>query len=152
MFEWIKIIHVISSAILLGAGVGTVFYFWFANRQSDIQVIINTAKHIIFVGVLLTGVSGVIQFITGLLLVFFKDISPVSFWIIGSAVGYFVAAICWVFSVYLQMRCRDLACEALAKQTPLSDQYQRCYKMWCLLSIPAFVALLCVLYWMVNHS
>lgn len=152
MFEWIKIIHIISSAVLLGAGAGSVFYFWFANQQSNIQLIANAAKQVIFIGVILTGVSGVIQFITGLLLVFLKDISPISFWIIGSAIGYFVAVICWIFSIYLQMRCRDLACKALLKQALLSDQYQRYYKMWCLLGVPAFVALSCVLYLMVNHS
>lgn len=152
MFEWIKIIHIMSSAILLGAGAGSVFYFWFANRQSDIQLIANVAKQVIFIGVTLTGVSGIIQFITGLLLIFLKNISPISFWIIGSSAGYFVAAIAWIFSVYLQMRCRDLAFDALKKQTSLSDDYDRYYKMWCLLGIPAFVALLCVLYLMVNHS
>ncbi len=151
MFEWIKIIHIISSAVLLGAGAGNVFYFWFANRQSDIQLIANAAKQVVFVGLMLTGVSGIIQFMTGLLLIFLKDISPISLWIIVSALGYFVAAICWVFSIYLQMRCRDLACDALKNQASLSAQYHRYYKMWCLLGIPAFVALLCVLYLMVNH-
>lgn len=152
MFEWIKIIHVISSAVLLGAGAGSAFYFWFVNRQSEIQLIANAVKQVVFVSLMLIGISGIIQFITGLLLVFLKSISPVSFWIIGSALGYFVAAICWVFSVYLQIRCRDLACDTLKKQALLTDHYHRYYKMWFLFSILAFVALLCVLYLMVNHS
>lgn len=151
MFFWIKIIHVISSAILFGTGMGTALYMFCVNRQDNIELIARATKQVVFVDWVFTGSSAIIQFITGIILITLKGYSPFSFWIVGSVMGYVIAALCWFPVVYFQMRCRDLAFEALANKKSLPEEYARCYRAWWILGIPAFLALMGVFYLMVNR-
>jgi uncharacterized membrane protein len=51
--------------------------------------------------------------------------------------------------VWLQLRMRDLACEAARTHQPLPAAYWRYFRVWWLLGIPAFAALVAVFYLMV---
>lgn len=150
LFLWIKIIHVISSAILFGTGIGTALYMFCVNQQKNIELIARATKQVVFVDWVFTGSSAVIQFITGFMLIGLKNYSPFTLWIMISVIGYVIAALCWFPVVYLQIRCRDLAFEALKNNTPLTREYYRYYKIWWILGIPAFLSLLMVFYFMVN--
>lgn len=150
MIEWVLIIHVISAAVLFGTGIGTAFYMFYVNRQQDTQLIAYATKQVVFADWVFTGTSGVVQLITGLLLVHLRGYSFFSLWVLGSMIGYCVAGACWFPVVYLQIRCRDLAFEALRLNQPLTLQYHRYYKTWWILGIPAFLSLLVVFYLMAN--
>lgn len=150
MYFYIKIIHVMSAAILFGTGLGTAFYMFLVNQQKNIALIARATKQVVFVDYVFTGTSGVIQFITGMAMLGLKNISFSSLWVMVSIAGYLIAGACWFPVVYLQIRCRDLALDALKNNTTLSQQYYRYYRIWRILGIPAFLALLVVFYFMVN--
>jgi len=151
LYAWIKIIHIISAAILFGTSMGTAFYMFYVNTQKDIRLIAMATKQVVFVDWVFTGAAAITQFVTGFILVYLKDYSPTSFWIIGGVVGYMIAGACWIPVVYLQIRCRDLAWDALSNNTSLSATYYRYYKMWWILGIPAFFSLTVVFYFMANR-
>jgi len=151
LYAWIKIIHVISAAVLFGTGIGTAFYMFYVNTQKDIRLIALATKQVVFVDWVFTGTSAVIQFFTGLILMVLKGYSPKLFWLMGAMIGYTIAGACWIPVVYLQIRCRDLAFEALNNNVPLNEKYYRYYKIWRLLGIPAFLSLMVVFYLMANR-
>ena len=151
LFEWVKIIHVISAAVLFGTGMGTAFYMFYVNRQTDIRLIAMATKQVVFVDWVFTGSSAVVQFVTGFILIYLKGYSPLSLWIVGGVLGYLIAGACWIPVVYLQIRCRDLAFEALRNNAALNKKYHQYYKAWWTLGIPAFFALMVVFYLMANR-
>ena len=150
LYEWIKILHIISASILFGTGLGTAFYMFYVNQQKDITLIAKATAAVVIADWLFTATSGVIQAVTGFILVYLKGYSWTSLWILGSIFGYVIAGVCWLPVVWLQMRCRDLALTASVNQNPLPKAYQRYFRTWWLLGIPAFIALIGVFYLMVN--
>ena len=151
IYVWIKILHVISASILFGTGLGTAFYMFYVNLQNNIALIAKATYAVVIADWLFTATSGVIQIMTGFAMVYLKGYSFQSLWVLGSIVGYVIAMICWFPVVWLQMRCYDLAFEAVSHNKPLSSQYRRYFKTWWLLGIPAFIALICVFYLMANR-
>ena len=151
MIEWLMIIHVMSAAVLFGAGLGTAFYMFYVNLQQDIQLIADATKQVVFADWLLTGTAGIVQFFTGIILIYLKGYAFSAFWIVTGMLGYLIAGACWIPVVYLQMRCRDLAFEAIKNNTGLPKKYYQYYKVWWILGIPAFISLLVVFYVMTNR-
>ena len=151
LYEWLKIMHVISAAVLFATGIGTAFYMLYANFQKDIQLIAEVTRQVVIADALFTGISGIIQPATGFAMVYLKGYSLLSLWLLGSIIGYGVAGACWLPVVYLQIRCRDLAFTALNTRTPLPPLYYRYFKSWCLLGIPAFLALTVTFFLMTNR-
>ncbi len=70
------------------------------------------------------------------------------FWVWGAIIGYVIAEACWLSVVYLQIRCRNIASTAASAQLPLPAKYFRLFYTWCLLGIPASLALIFVIYLM----
>ena len=109
LYFYIKIIHVLSASVLLGTGIGAAFYLFCVNQHNNIELIARATKQVVFVDWVFTGISGVMQFVTGFALVGLKPYSPLAPWIIGSVLGYLIAGACWIPVVYLQIRCRDVS-------------------------------------------
>ena len=146
----LKIIHVLSAAILFGTGLGTAFYMLYVNAQKDITLIAQATKQVVFADWLFTGSSGIIQAATGFIMIYLKGYSFSLPWVWGSILGYCIAGACWLPVVYLQMRCRDLAFKSIEKQTALPKRYYFYFKTWVILGVPAFLSLVVVFYLMVN--
>ena len=150
LYEWIKILHVISASVLFGTGLGTAFYMLYVNQQKDVALIAKATADVVMADWCFTMTSGIIQAITGFILIYLKGYSFLSFWVLASIVGYVIAGLCWLPVVWLQMRCRDLAYAALASNASLSSQYKKYFTIWWILGIPAFIALVGVFYLMAN--
>jgi uncharacterized membrane protein len=149
-YAWIKIFHIISASVLFGTGLGTAFYMFYVNQQKNIALIAKATAAVVVADWLFTATSAVIQAITGFILVYLKGYSLLSLWVLGSILAYVIAGICWLPVVWLQMRCRDLAFAASVSNTPLPAEYHRYFILWCLLGIPAFIALIGAFYLMAN--
>jgi len=151
LYAWIKIIHIISASVLFGTGIGTAFYMFYVNLQNDIKLIAKATAIVVIADWLFTLPSGLTQAITGFILIYLKGYSLLSFWVVGSILGYVIAGACWVPVVWLQMRCRDLAYFASENKLSLPYEYKKYFKIWWLLGIPAFISLVGVFYLMVNQ-
>lgn len=150
LYSWIKILHIISASILFGTGLGTAFYMFYVNFQNDVKLIAKATAEVVIADWLFTLTSGIIQAITGFILIYLKGYSLLSVWVLWSIIGYLIAGACWVPVVWLQMRCRDLALFASVNNVPLSSQYKKYFRTWWLLGIPAFISLVGVFYLMTN--
>jgi uncharacterized membrane protein len=151
IYDGLKIIHVISASILFGTGMGTAFYMLYVNFQKDTLLIAKATAAVVVADWCFTATSGVVQMVTGLLMVWLHGYPWMSLWVMGSLVGYVIAGLCWLPVVALQIRCRDLAFAAAAGKTSLPAIYYRYFRIWWVLGIPAFLALVGVYYLMANR-
>lgn len=146
----IKYLHILSSTILFGTGIGTACNMFFAHRTRDPYLIAMTSKYVVMADWVFTGTSGFLQPVTGLALAYVAGYSLTSVWLLGSIIGYLIAAVCWFPVVYLQIKMRDLALVAYQSQRELPAAYFRYYRYWFILGWPAFLSLLGVFYLMVT--
>lgn len=150
LYYWLKFFHVVSSTILFGTGLGTACNLYFANRTRDVPLIAKTARYVVIADWAFTAPSGVIQPITGFWMVYLYGYPLNALWIMGSIIGYLIAAVCWFVVVYLQIQLRNLSHSAFIQHAPLPPRYHRYFRYWFLLGWPAFISLLIVFYLMTN--
>ena len=150
LYLWLKFLHVISSTILFGTGIGTACTMLYAHRTGKIPIIASTARYVVLADWVFTGTSGFIQPITGFWMVALAGYSWTSLWIAGSIIGYLIAAFCLFPAVYLQLKIREVSTEAEQTSSPLPPIYYRYFRYWFCLGWPAFISLIAVFYLMTN--
>ncbi len=145
----VKWVHILSSTVLFGFGAGTAWYLWNAHRSGDPATIANVGTMVVRADWIFTGTSGVVQPVSGLILLHLLGISLTESWVLASVALYLLAFACWVPVVGLQIRARDLARAALASGQPLGPDYHRAMRLWFILGWPAFLGLTAVFWLMV---
>ena len=145
----VKWLHVLSSTILFGTGLGSAFYTFVASRSRDPAAAAFVLRWVVVADWVFTTTAVIVQPVTGFYLVYLAGYMPTSRWILWSTILYFVAGACWLPVVWMQIRMRDLAREAVAARTPLPDRYFRLFRAWIALGIPAFASLVVVFFLMV---
>lgn len=147
----VKWLHVLSSTVLFGTGLGTAFFMWSAHRTGNPATIAAVARLVVKADWLFTATSGVVQPVTGLMLIHGFGYGLTERWILWSAALYVLALACWLPVVKLQITMRDVAAEAARADTPLPPRYHRAARLWFALGWPAFMALLIVFYLMITR-
>lgn len=145
----VKWLHVLSSTLLFGTGIGSAFYMLFASIERDPRVIAFVARYVVIADWIFTTTAVIVQPVTGFWLVHLAGFSVMAPWIFWSIVLYLVAGACWLPVVWMQMRMREMARTAVAEGTALPPSYFRFFRVWVMLGIPAFLALVVVFYLMV---
>jgi uncharacterized membrane protein len=98
---------------------------------------------------LFTASSVIAQPLTGLYLVHRAQNPLVTPWLAWSIGLFALSVACWLPVVWLQLRMRDLAEDAVRRATDLPPAYFSLLRIWIALGIPAAAALLVVFYLMV---
>ena len=144
LYPLYKIIHILSSTLLFGTGLGTAFHMWRADRTGDLRVIANAARQTVLADWLFTAPAVIIQPLTGLLLMFEAGYALDEAWIMLSLGLYVLVGACWLPVVWLQIRMRDMAVAALSDDTPLPPRYRRYKRIWFALGWPAFLSVIAI--------
>jgi uncharacterized membrane protein len=147
----VKWLHILSSTLLFGTGIGSAYYMLLASLTRDPRTVANTVRHVVWADWLFTTTSIVVQPVTGLYLAHLAQVPLSTAWILWSLVLYVVAGACWLPVVWLQIRMRDMALEAVRTGQALPARYFSCLRMWVALGIPAFIALV-VTFWLMVHK
>ena len=145
----VKWMHILSSTLLFGTGLGSAFYMFFASRTRDVRVIAVTVKHVVIADWLFTTPTIVLQPLTGFYLMHLAGLPLSSPWISWSIVLYLIAVAAWLPVVWMQMRMRDFAAHAAHTGTPLNERYWHYLRIWVGLGVVAFGALVAVFFLMV---
>lgn len=143
-----KWLHIMSSTFLFGTGVGSAFYMLFASINRDVRAVAFVTRYVVLADWLFTSTTIVIQPLTGYLLLRIGGFAPSSRWIVWSVGLYVLAVACWLPVVWLQMRLRDIARDALVAGV-LPPEYWRYFRIWVALGFPAFFAFVAIFYLMV---
>jgi uncharacterized membrane protein len=143
----LKWLHVVSSTVLFGTGLGTAFHFWYTMRTGSVAAIAASARVTVLSDFVFTLPAVIVQPASGVALALAAGHPLASTWIVASAVLYLVAGACWVPVVFIQLRLRDIASRCEAAGTPLDATFRRLARAWFLLGWPAFIALV-VVFWL----
>jgi len=133
----------------VGTGLGSAYYMFFANRSRDLAAQAVVARLVVQADWWFTTPTVLLQPATGLAMVYLAGFPLSTPWIAASLMLYAVAGLCWLPVVWLQIRMRALAQQAVATGTPLPDLYWRYARWWEWLGYPAFAAMVVVFYLMV---
>ena len=133
--------HIASVILLLGVGGGSAFYKFMSDRSGNLEVIVHTNKMVVLADWLFTTPSAILQPLTGILLMNLMGLSLWTPWLFYSIVLYVLAGLLWLVAVYLQIRMKNMALEAQAKNIFLGNQYFKLVKYWTILGFFAFLAM-----------
>ena len=148
--EWVdflRVLHVLGACVLIGTGSGIAFFMVMAHRSGDATLIAGVGTIVVIADWVFTASAAIAQPITGLLLIHHVGWSLSDGWVWASLVLYVVIGACWLPVVFIQMQLRDLAREASATNAPLSLRYHQLFRIWFALGVPAFTAIV-VLLWL----
>ena len=145
----LKTLHVISSTLLFGTGIGSAFYMLFASLNRDPRIVHFVTRYVVIADWLFTTTAVIVQPLTGFYLAWLAKFPLDSRWILWSTILYFVAGACWLPVVWMQVRMREMARVAAEEGTELPERYWRFFRVWVALGIPAFLSLVAVFYLMV---
>jgi uncharacterized membrane protein len=145
----LKTIHVISSTLLFGTGIGSAFYMLFASLNRDPRTVLFVVRFVVIADWVFTTTAVIVQPVTGFWLARLAGFPLTSTWLAWSIGLYILAGACWLPVVWMQVRMREMAREAVERGEGLPPRYFRFFRVWVLLGIPAFVALVAVFYLMV---
>jgi uncharacterized membrane protein len=144
---FVKWIHVLSSTILFGTGLGAFFFLLMAHRTRDPRVIASVAGIAVLTNLVFTLTAGVVQPVTGGILMAMMELTMAP-WIIAALSLFVLVGACWIPVVLIQVRMKQLAEQALAGGSGLPAEYDRLYRIWLFLGCMVFVALIGVFYLM----
>jgi uncharacterized membrane protein len=148
-YLWIKWLHIVSSAVLLGTGLGIAFFFVRGQRTGNVEIIANVARDVVLADTVFTATAVIIQPLSGMALAVMAGFPLTSPWLLSSIAIYLLVGACWLRVVWLQIWMRDLAAAALRTSSPLPRKYQQYYRQWFALGWPAFAGVSAIFYLMV---
>jgi uncharacterized membrane protein len=151
MMEYLlaKWVHILSSTLLFGTGLGSAFYMFFASRTRDPRVIAVVVRYVVIADWLFTTPTIILQPLSGFYLARLAGFPLNSMWILWSIGLYLLAGAAWLPVVWMQIRMRDMAQEASRGGTALPELYWKYLRGWVTLGVIAFVAFVIVFYLMV---
>ena len=144
----VKYIHIMSSTLLFGTGLGSAFYMFFTNLSGDVRAIAVVSRRVVWADWLFTTPTAIIQPLTGLYLVHLTGLPLSTTWIAWSLALFVLAGACWLVVVRIQIRMAAIAEQAVKEGAPLPPLFWRYHRMWTALGVPAFIAFVVIFYLM----
>lgn len=148
LLRWI---HVIGACVLLGTGAGIAFFMMMAHRTRDARLIAHTAGIVVIADWVFTASAVVLQPVTGALLAMRLGWPLSEGWIVLSLGLYVLTGLFWLPVVWMQHRIRDIARAAVASGEALPPSYDRLYRLWFACGVPAFAAVLAIIWLMITR-
>jgi uncharacterized membrane protein len=145
----LKYLHVLGAIVLLGTGIGIAFFMAMAHRTRRAETIAAVARIVVIADFVFTATAVVAQPITGVLLAAEVGWPLDASWIVASIALYVITGAFWVPVVFIQARMRRLAEAAARAGEAPGPAYRRLYRVWFACGIPAFGAVLAILWLMI---
>lgn len=144
-----KTIHILSSTFLLGGGLCIAFFMYRSKYTHDINQKYFAIQNTVLADFFFTTPAVIIQFVTGFWLMYLMGYSWTSLWILLSLALYIFIGLFWLPVVYIQIKLRNMIAKCLENKQHLPDRYERLFRLWYLLGLPAFSSLIVIFYLMV---
>ena len=145
LLRWL---HVTGGMVLFGTGIGIAFFMLLAHRSGRPAVIAHTAHVVVIADMIFTATAAIFQPVTGVLLAQQTGWPLTEPWILVSVALYVFVGLFWLPVVWIQIRLRNLARQSENDCEPLSQGYFRLFHLWFLCGIPAFSAMLAIIWLM----
>lgn len=146
--DLVKTIHVLSSTLLFGTGLGTAFHGWMADRSGSLAARRVVNRNVVLADWFFTTPAVVVQPATGLWLALDAGFPLTSGWLLAALLLYVLVGACWLPVVAIQIAMRKIA-DATPDGSPLPARYGRLARWWFALGWPAFLGTLAIFWLMV---
>ena len=148
LVDVLRWLHVIGATVLLGTGAGIAFFMLMAHKTHQPALIAHVAGTVVVADLLFTATAVVAQPLTGFGLAYLIGWPLTEGWLLVSLGLYVSTGLFWLPVVWIQLRMRDLARAAAREGLPLPGQYHRLFRIWFACGIPAFLAVLAIVWLM----
>lgn len=145
----VKTLHIVSSTILFGTGIGIAFFMFRSNFTNDNHQKLYAANGTVTADYIFTFPAVITQLMTGAWLVWKSGYDWTEFWLIATYFIYVIAGLCWLPVVWIQIKLKKILVQTVEHRTALPEQYHKLFKIWFILGWPAFIGLLVVFLLMV---
>ncbi|WP_339915013.1 DUF2269 domain-containing protein [uncultured Brevundimonas sp.] len=142
LFFVLKIVHVLSGAVLFGTGAGIAFFMLRANATREARTVVAVGRIVVLADMVFTATAVVVQPLSGLGLVLLQGWSPFEPWLVVAYGLYGLVGLCWLPVVWIQIRMLRLAETAVRDGAPLPAAYHRLFAWWFVLGWPAFAGVM----------
>ena len=152
MIDWIdvvRLLHVLGACVLIGTGAGIAFFMVMAHRTKDPASIAHTAGIVVIADMLFTATAAIAQPITGIVLARHLGWPIFNGWIAVSLGLYMFIGLFWLPVVSIQAKMREEARASAQSGAPLTSRYMRLYRIWFACGVPAFLAIVALLWLMI---
>ncbi len=152
--EWadlIRVAHVLGACVLIGTGTGIAFFMLMAHRTADPSFVAKTASVVVVADMVFTATAAIAQPITGYLLMRHLGWSFFDGWLALSLALYVIIGLFWLPVVWIQAKMRDEAQMSVQQGIALTTRYNRLYRIWFACGVPAFSAIVVLLWMMVTR-
>lgn len=146
----LKTLHIVSSVLLVGTGLGSAFYMFFANRSGSVAAQAVVTRLVVRADWWFTTPCIFIQPATGIAMAHMAGWPLSTPWLALSLGLYALAGACWLPVVWLQVRMAAMAAQAHRQADALPALYLACQRRWETLGYPAFLAMAGTYFLMVN--
>lgn len=146
----VKWLHILSSTLLFGTGLGSAFYMYFTSRTRNPQAIAVVVRQVVIADWVFTTPTIILQPVTGFYLMHLAGMPLTTTpWILWSVALYLLAGAAWLPVVWMQIQMRDMAATVADAGGSMPPRYWRFLRIWVALGVIAFAALVAVFYLMV---
>ncbi len=149
LYLTIKVVHIISSTILFGTGLGIAFFMFRSHFSEPVQEKYYAAHNAVLADYLFTLPAVVLQPLTGAWLVWKGGYNWADTWLVWTYALYLLAGLCWIPVVWIQIQLRSMLSVSGGNNTPLPPKYQTLFKIWFILGWSAFISLVLIFFLMV---
>ncbi len=147
-YQALKTLHIVSSTLLFGTGLGTFFFMLMATRSKNVEAIKVTAKTVVIADWIFTSPAVPIQFITGILLMNILGVSYSSQWFVAVVSLFVFVGFLWLPVVWIQIQMKNILHD-LPDNEPLPERFTTLMRRWTYMGYPAFGAVLVIFVLMV---
>lgn len=138
----LKVIHILSGAVLFGTGAGIAFFMLRAHATKDPRTVASVGRIVVLADFVFTASAVVVQPISGLALIYLQGYALTEPWLMAAYALYVLIGVCWLPVVWFQWRMVKLAEGAVAAGAPLPPLYHRLFRAWFILGWPAFAGVI----------
>ena len=145
----VKTIHILSSTILFGTGIGIAFFMFRSWFTDNLQEKLYASRNTVLADYLFTFPAVVIQPLSGIALIHMVGYDWTDLWLMLTYGIYIIAGLCWLPVVWIQIQLKKIVAECVQNGTELPARYTKLFKIWFTLGWAAFIGLVAVFYLMV---
>ncbi|RZL85614.1 MAG: DUF2269 domain-containing protein [Sphingomonas sp.] len=142
----LKTVHILSSTLLFGTGLGTAFHGFMANRSGDRAARRIVNRNVVIADWLFTTPAVIVQPVTGVWLARIAGYPLTTGWLAAAIVLYLFVGACWLPVVGIQIEMRRIV-DRLTDGEALPARYFNLSRTWFVLGWPAFAGVL-VIFWL----
>jgi uncharacterized membrane protein len=145
----IKTLHILSSTILFGTGIGIAFFMVRSYFTDSLQEKLYASRNTVLADYLFTLPAVIVQPLSGAWLVWQGGHDWMDLWLSATYAIYLIAGLCWLPVVWIQIQLKTILIECVKTGEELPERYYKLFKIWFLLGWPAFIGLVVVFFLMV---